>query len=80
LSATAVDRSVDEPLAEQDRQILEDEPLELVGCREVLVRGGVVGLDPSDQLRQAILTVGRRSLEVHQARHSGRQQVLVLET
>jgi len=68
-----------EPLAQQHRQVVLEQPLQLGGLGEVLV-GDVTGVpDPGQQLRQPRLTVRGRRLDVDQPGQPGRQPVLILQ-
>jgi hypothetical protein len=66
--------------AQQEGEVLRDEPFELGGIGERTIRELGVRLDPFDQRRQPGLAIGRRPLDVDEARLPGREPELVLET
>ena len=57
------------PLAQQQRQVVLDEALQLGGIGKALVGHAAVSLDPGQHLRQARLTFRRGRLYVDQPRH-----------
>ena len=68
-----------EPLAQQHRQVVLDQLLQLGGVREVLVGDVTLVLDPGQHLRQPRIAIRRRRLDVDEPGQPGRQPVLVLQ-
>ena len=63
---------VREPLGEHEREVVEHEPVQLLGIGEGLVRRGVLVPQPRQHLVQPGLQVRRRPLDVDQAWHAAR--------
>ena len=68
-----------EPLGQEDGQVVEEQVVELVGVAERLVGRGVLALQAVEHLGEPRLHVGRRSLDVDEARQVRREDELVLE-
>ena len=68
-----------EALAQQHRQVVLDEALQLSGFGEALVGDVTVALDPGEHLLQPRLALRRRRLDVDKPGQSRRQEVLVLQ-
>ena len=69
----------DESLAQQQRQVVAHQAIELVGIAERSVRLGAFVLELLDHRRESILAIGRRHLDVDQAGERVRQLELVFE-
>ena len=68
-----------EPLAQQRRQVVAHQPVQLTGGAEVTVRVRRLLPDPVEQPGQARLAVGRRAFDVQQPRQPSRQLELLLQ-
>ena len=64
-----------EPLAQQHRQVVLNQTLQVCGVGKALVGSAALVPDPGEQLRQPGLAVGCRCLDVRQPGQSRRQQV-----
>ena len=68
-----------EALRDQECEIVQHELGQLVSCGESPIRGGVVRLDPLQQGREPIVSLGRRMLDVDQTRKRAGKQILVFD-
>ena len=68
-----------EPFAEQQHQVVADQPSELIGRLKRAIAGRVVGLNPLQQGRQLGIPILSGLLHIEQAWEVGGEQVLVLQ-